>query len=344
MHQTGCGEQRSDSESLARLLASYITHPNVAGATVLSLGCQNTEVELVQESLASIAPDFDRPVIFLEQQKIGSERTLLTEAVLRTFSGLTEANKLERSPAPLESLVMGVECGGSDGFSGLSANPAIGHAADLLVGLGGSVVLSEFPELCGVEQELIDRCTDDTTAERFIELQRAYARRAALEGSGFDMNPSPGNIRDGLITDAMKSAGAARKGGSSPVVDALDYTELVRRKGLSLLCTPGGDVESTTAMAGSGANVMVFSTGLGTPTGNAVAPVIKVASNTELAQRMPDIIDLDAGPIITGEKTIEAVGEEILEMVLAVASGETVPAAVHLRQDDFIPWKRGISL
>ncbi len=158
------------------------------------------------------------------------------------------------------------------------------------------------------------------------------------------MNPSPGNIRDGLITDAMKSAGAARKGGSSPVVAVLDYPELVTQPGLNLLCTPGNDVESTTAEVGSGANIVVFTTGLGTPTGNPVAPVVKVSSNTKLALRMPDIIDLNTGTVIDGEETIEQAGERILDYLVRVASGETEVSAVRHGQEDFIPWKRGVSL
>jgi altronate hydrolase len=158
------------------------------------------------------------------------------------------------------------------------------------------------------------------------------------------MNPSPGNIRDGLITIAMKSAGAARKGGTSPVTAALDYPEYVTRPGLNLLCTPGGDVESTTALGGAGANVILFSTGLGTPTGNPVTPVIKVSTNTAMARRLPDIIDFDTGPIVTGERTIEDLGADLLALVLKVASGESRTRAVRLGQADFIPWKRGISL
>src|SRR5690606_10438639 len=239
---------------------------------------------------------------------------------------------------------LGLECGGSDGFSGISANPALGYASDILSALGGSPILSEFPELCGVEQELVNRCQEDADAVRFLQLMRDYEKSVVDAGSGFDMNPSPGNIKDGLITDAMKSAGAAKKGGTSPVTDVLDYGEYVKNPGLNLLCTPGNDVESTTAMAGSGANVIVFTTGLGTPTGNPITPVIKISSNTKLAQRMPDIIDVDCGGVISGEKTIEQCGEEILEYIIAVASGETIPKAVQLHQDDFIPWKRGVSL
>lgn len=344
-HQSGCGEGRPDSEMLVRLLAAYIAHPNTAGATVLSLGCQNAQVRLLEEALDALLPaGYDRPLHILEQQVLGFEERLVTEAIRKTFVGLIEANQAERTPAPLDRLVIGMECGGSDGFSGLSANPAMGHAADLLVALGGSVLLSEFPELCGVEQDLVDRCIRDESAEQFMTLQRAYAARAEADGAGFDMNPSPGNIRDGLLTDAMKSAGAAKKGGTSPVVDVLDYAERVRLPGLSLLNTPGGDVESTTGLAAAGANVILFSTGLGTPTGNPITPVIKVSSNSDLARRMADLIDVDAGPILTGQESIEEVGRRLLETCIEVASGREVPRAVRLGQDDFIPWKRGISL
>ncbi|HMB90592.1 MAG TPA: altronate dehydratase family protein [Rhodothermales bacterium] len=343
-HEGGCGGTRQDARTLCGLLAGYIHHPNVAGATVLSLGCQNAQVAILQEEIQCRNPNFDKPLLVFEQQQHASEYEMLSDAIRQTFVGLTEANQLERKPAPLSNLTIGVECGGSDGFSGISANPAIGHVADLVVALGGSVILSEFPELCGVEQELIDRCVYDEVAKRFQDLMRAYAARAEAVGSGFDMNPSPGNIKDGLITDAMKSAGAAKKGGTSPVVAVLDYPEYATAPGLNLLCTPGNDVESTTGMAGSGANVMLFSTGLGTPTGNPVAPVVKVSSNTDLATRLPDLIDFDAGPIITGEQTIAEAGEELLELVIQVASGEIVPRAVQLGQHDFIPWKRGVSL
>ncbi len=343
-HEGGCGGTRQDSEALCGLLAGYINNPNVAGATILSLGCQNAQVDILTRKLNQINPSFTKPLVILEQQKEGTEQALLAQAIQKTFLHLIEVNKQERAPAPITKLVVGLECGGSDGFSGISANPAIGHTSDLLAALGGTSILSEFPELCGVEQELINRCVNDQIANRFIELMRAYANAAEAVGSGFDMNPSPGNIKDGLITDAMKSAGAAKKGGTSPVTDVLDYTEYVKRPGLNLLCTPGNDVESTTAMAGSGANIMLFTTGLGTPTGNPIAPVIKVSSNTTLAKKMPDIIDFDCGEVISGVKTIEQLGEEILDLIIDVAGGRKKTKANLLNQDDFIPWKRGVSL
>jgi altronate hydrolase len=343
-HDGGCGGTRQDAQALCGLLAGYITHPNVAGATVLSLGCQNAQVSILEEEIRKRSPEFSKPMYILEQQKVGKESEFLSLAIKQTFAGLILANQQERKPAPLSKLCIGLECGGSDGFSGISANPAVGYTSDLLVALGGSVILSEFPELCGVEQNLSDRCVDVATAERFSTLMRTYNDRAKAVGSGFDMNPSPGNIRDGLITDAIKSAGAAKKGGTSPVAAVLDYPEKVTKPGLNLLCTPGNDVESTTAEVAAGANIVLFTTGLGTPTGNPVTPVVKIASNTALFERMRDIIDINTGTVIEGKETIAQAGARILDYVIGVASGEIEIAAVRHVQDDFIPWKRGVSL
>lgn len=343
-HQGGCGGTRQDAAVLSRLLAAYADHPNVSGVTVLSLGCQNLQVADFKEDLKKRNPAFDKPLLIFEQQQAQSEEQLITEAIRQTFMGLAEINKLERKPASLDKLTLGVKCGGSDGFSGISANPAVGYCSDLLAALGGKILLAEFPELCGAEQDLIDRTTEEAAAKKFIHLMQSYNDAAHKVGSGFENNPSPGNIRDGLITDAIKSAGAAKKGGSSPVVDVLDYTEPATRPGLSLVCTPGNDVEATTGKAASGATLILFTTGLGTPTGNPVCPVIKVATNNSLAQRMGDIIDINTGPVIEGEQTIEEMGEAILEYCIRAASGEVIPKAVQLNQDDFIPWKRGVSL
>ncbi|MEQ8810765.1 MAG: altronate dehydratase family protein [Imperialibacter sp.] len=343
-HSMGCGGTRQDAQALCGLLAGYITNPNVAGATVLSLGCQNAQASILKEEIDKRSPQFNKPFQVFEQQKMGREADLIGEAVKQIFTGLIIANQAYREPAPLSKLCVGLECGGSDGFSGISANPAIGYTSDLISALSGSVILSEFPELCGVEQELCDRCVDEPTANRFVDLMTRYNQRAHEAGSGFDMNPSPGNIKDGLITDAIKSAGAAKKGGTSPVMDVLDYPEKVRKQGLTLLCTPGNDVESTTGMVGSGATICLFTTGLGTPTGNPIAPVIKLSSNTKLYEKMPDIIDINTGPIIEGSETIEQTGERILEYLIKVASGEEKCAADRNGQEDFIPWKRGVSL
>ena len=344
LHEGGCGGTREDANNLCGLIAGYINHPNVAGATVLSLGCQNAQIGILRQQIEKRNPSLGKPVIILEQQKSGTESAMLSDAIRQTFLGLVEANKAVRTPAELSRLCLGLKCGGSDGFSGLSANPAIGHTADLLVTLGGRAILSEFPELCGVEQELINRSTRKEVSDRFAKLMRDYQARARSVGSGFEMNPSPGNIRDGLLTDAMKSAGAAKKGGKSPVTAVLDYPEYSTVAGLHLQCTPGNDVECVTAQVGAGASVVLFTTGLGTPTGNPIAPVVKLSTNSSLAQRMNDIIDIDTGGIVSGQTTIERMGEDILELVIKVASGEIKTKAELNAQNDFIPWKRGVSL
>ncbi len=343
-HEGGCGGTREDARNLCGLIAGYIHHPDVAGATVLSLGCQNAQIGILREELRKRSPKLDKPLVIVEQQQSGTEVAMLTEAIRKTFLGLMEANRCQRTPASLSNLCIGLKCGGSDGFSGLSANPAIGHTADILAGLGGRTILSEFPELCGVEQELINRSKNKDVADRFMQLMRSYGARAKAVGSGFEMNPSPGNMRDGLLTDAMKSAGAAKKGGNSPVQAVLDYPEYSSEPGLNLQCTPGNDVECVTAQVGAGANLVLFTTGLGTPTGNPIAPVVKLATNSALAQRMGDVIDIDTGGIISGEKTIAQMGEDVLEFVIRTASGEARTKAEGKGQEDFIPWKRGISL
>jgi altronate hydrolase len=343
-HEGGCGGIRQDAAVLGKLLAAYAAHPNVGGITVLSLGCQNLQVEEFMNEVQQRMPGSDKPLYLFEQQQSQSEEQLITDAIRKTFEGLIQINKQQRQPATLDKLCIGVKCGGSDGFSGISANPAVGYCADLLVALGGKVLLAEFPELCGVEQELLNRTVNKESAEKFIHLMKTYSEQAIRAGSGFHMNPSPGNIKDGLITDAIKSAGAAKKGGTSPIADVLDYTEQATKPGLSLVCTPGNDVEATTGKAASGATLILFTTGLGTPTGNPVCPVIKLATNSKLAKRMADIIDVDCGPVVEGEKTIEEMGVEILQYCIKAASGEVIPKAVLLNQDDFIPWKRGVSL
>jgi altronate hydrolase len=343
-HSGGCGESRQDSEELCGILAGYITHPNVAGATVISLGCQNAQLSVLQEQIRKRDANFSKPYYEFDQQKIGSEDEMIKQAIQSIFKGLIEANKIERKPAPLSKLCIGVECGGSDGFSGISANPAVGHVSDLIVALGGSVILSEFPELSGVEQDLYDRCKNQADAEKFLDIMKKYNLRAKSVGSGFDMNPSPGNIKDGLITDAMKSAGAAKKGGTAQVSSVLDYPEKIAGNGLHLLCSPGNDVESVTAEVGSGATLVLFTTGLGTPTGNPVVPVIKISTNTILTEKMSDIIDIDTGSIISGDESIELAAERILNYAIEVASGTKEPASLRNGQTDFIPWRRGVSL
>ena len=343
-HGLGCGETRGVSEELCGLLAGYACNPNVAGITILSLGCQHAQVSILEDEISKRCANFDKPFLVFEQQKYSSEREMLEQAIRQTFENLAKINQFERTAVPLSKLCLGMECGASDGFSGISANPCIGQVADLTVGLGGRVILSEFPELCGVEQEIVNRCQTEEIGNRFINIMRNYEERVKEAGSGFHMNPSPGNVKDGLITDAIKSAGAARKGGTSPVVDVFDYPGWVKKDGLSLLCTAGNDVESTTAMAGAGANLILFSTGLGTPTGNPISPVIKISSNSKIASSFKEYIDFDTGSIIEGTESVESLGETLLEEVIAYASGTKKTKADLQGREDFLPWKRGMSL
>ena len=345
-HESGCGENKDESDNLCSLLAGYCLNPNVGGITILSLGCQNSQISLFQEKLMEKDPNFSKPLyIFEQQQDEGSGvEQMLSEVIHKTFEVLIEINKCQRTPAPLSKLRVGVKCGGSDGFSGISANPAIGHTADLIVSLGGTVMIAEFPELCGVEQELQNRSINSQVADDFGLMMREYAKRAAAVGAGFDMNPSPGNIKDGLITDAIKSAGAAKKAGSSPIVASLGYGQYVIESGLNLVCTPGNDVLATTGMAGAGATIQLFTTGLGTPTGNPICPMVKLSTNTRLAEKLPEIIDIDCGPIISGDKSVEEIGEEVLNYIIKLASGEINTKAMDLGQDDFMFWRRGVKL
>lgn len=343
-HQMGCGGTNQDSERLCALFAAYANHPNVSGITVLSLGCEKSQFHILQKEIRFRNPNFDKPLLFFRQQSYGHEFEMMSDAIRETFKGLMTINRLEREDVPVSHLTIGLKCGGSDGFSGISANPVLGHLSDMLIALQGKTLLSEFPELCGVEQELIDRCISEEKAAKFEVLMRTYATQAAASGAGFDMNPSAGNIKDGLITDAIKSAGAAKKGGTAPITDVLDYADIARVPGLQLVCTPGNDVLSTTGMAAAGANILLFTTGLGTPTGNPVCPTVKISTNSTLAQRMSDIIDFDCGAIITGAKTIRETAEELLEYCIRLASGEIQTKAQLLGQDDFIPWRQGVNL
>jgi altronate hydrolase len=343
-HEMGCGGTNQDCQALAEVFAGFCINPNVAGITVLSLGCQKTQLEDVEFEIKNRTSVFDKPVLYYNQQTYGTEHALMSAAIRDTFKGLTEINKIDRQPTPLSKINLGLKCGGSDGFSGISANPALGHVSDILVALNGTTILAEFPELCGVEQDLINRCSDENDAEKFIVLMDTYAAQASAVGATFDMNPSKGNIKDGLITDAIKSAGAAKKGGTAPVSGVLDYTEQPTKSGLHLLLTPGNDVLATTGMAASASNLIVFTTGLGTPTGNAITPTLKVSTNTKLAYKMTDIIDFDSGTIISGETSIEENGDAMLEYLIGLASGDYFTKAELLGQDDFIPWRRGINL
>ena len=344
LHEGGCGGTREDSNNLCALIAGYIYHPNVAGATVLSLGCQNAQVAVLRDEIRKRDPNFSKPLYIFEQQRSGEEFAMLSEAIRKTFLGLIETDMCRRSAGAIAKPFCGAQVRRLRRLFRYFRESIDRTGFRSGCGFGRQDDFERIPRALRVEQELVNRSVSTQVADRFIELMRSYSARAKAVGSGFDMNPSPGNIRDGLLTDAMKSAGAAKKGGTSPVTAVLDYPEYLREPGLNLQCTPGNDVECVTAQVGAGANIVLFTTGLGTPTGNPIAPVVKISTNSPLAAKMPDIIDIDTGGIIAGQKSIEQMGDEILERVIQIASGEVRTAAELLAQDDFIPWKRGVSL
>jgi len=340
---SGCGGAASDCETLSDILAAYADHPNVAGITVFSLGCEKTQIHMFKSSLLKRNPQFNKPALYYRQQDWSSEEEMMQDALNKTLELLPQANKYTRVDVPLSKLKIGVKCGGSDGFSGISANPAMGIVSDYVVTLGGASALAEFPELCGAEGNIIARCDTTAKKQKFIDLMAKYEKVANFFGTSISDNPSWGNIKDGLITDAIKSTGAAKKGGNSPIVDVVDYGEKMPESGLSLVCTPGNDVDAVTGQVAAGCNVVIFSTGLGTPTGNPIVPVLKISTNSEIAERLSDMIDFDCGPIIEG-KPMHDVSMDLFEKVIATASGDYKVKADCLEQYDFLLWKRSLDL
>ncbi|MBS1184291.1 MAG: garD 3 [Proteobacteria bacterium] len=340
---SGCGGAASDCEALCDVLAAYADHPNVAGITVFSLGCEKSQIAMFREALHRRNPAFAKPALFYRQQDWASEAAMMEDALRQTFAALTAVNDIKRQPVPLAALRIAVKCGGSDGFSGLSANPVIGLVSDAIIALGGASVLAEFPELCGAEGAIAARCVRPEDRARFLTLMRDYEATANRLGTTIADNPSWGNIEDGLTTDAIKSCGAARKAGRAPVVAVRDYGEAMADSGLTLLCTPGNDLIAVTGQVAAGATLVLFSTGLGTPTGNPIAPVVKIATNSVMAARLSDMIDFDCGPVIDGAAP-EAVAADLIETMIAVASGRCSTKADRLEQHDFLFWKRSLDL
>lgn len=340
---SGCGGTSHDAESMCKILAAYADHPNVAGITVFSLGCEKAQASIFDKVLKERNPNFDKPYVYFRQQEWKNEDEMMKEAIRQTLAELKHVNDVKRTPVPLSKLKIGVKCGGSDGFSGISANPAMGIVSDIVVALGGGSALAEFPELCGAEGNMVSRCIHQEDKERFLSLMQNYEKVANSCGASISDNPSPGNIKDGLITDAIKSTGAAKKGGAAPISAVKDYGEPMADSGLSLVCTPGNDLEAVTGQVAAGANVVIFSTGLGTPTGNPIVPVLKIATNSKVTEKLESMIDFDCGPVIEGVP-LQEVAEQLLERVIETASHEYIVKADRLEQYDFLFWKRDVSL
>ncbi len=340
---SGCGGATTDSMTMCEILAAYADHPNVAGVTVFALGCEKARIVDFQEALKKRNPAFDKTVIYYRQQDWDSEEKMMQDALKSTFDAIKKTPVAERVDVPLSRLKIGVKCGGSDGFSGISANPAMGLVSDWLVALGGASGLAEFPELCGAEGDIVKRCASRPLKEKFVALMKHYEHVANFFDTSISDNPSPGNIADGLITDAIKSAGAAKKGGRAPVSAVCDYAEPMAGSGLSLVCTPGNDVLAVTGLVAAGCNIVIFSTGLGTPTGNPIVPVLKISTNTAIAGRLADMIDYDCGPIIEGTP-LPFISRGLFEKVIEAAGGSYKVKADRLEQFDFILWKRSLDL
>jgi altronate hydrolase len=332
----------TDSEGgrlLLRTLRGYAAHPNVAGVLLLGLGCEMLQVDRLTEGL-EFAPD--TIVSTLSIQETGGIRRTVRAGVEAVREMLPQIERLRREECDVSDLVLGLNCGGSDGFSGITANPALGHASDRIVAYGGRSVLAETPEVFGAEHLLTRRAVSREVGQRLLDRISWWQDYAERGGGSLDNNPSPGNKAGGLTTILEKSLGAIAKGGSAELTAVYHYAEAISEPGFGFMDTPGYDPVSVTGLVAGGATVVVFTTGRGSVLGCKPTPSIKVSSNTETYLRMAEDMDLNAGVIADGGATVEEVGEEIFAKILAVASGEpTVSEELDLGQDEFIPWQLG---
>jgi altronate hydrolase len=338
-HNKGCGcQDGSPIDVLLRTLSNYADHPNVGGVVLLELGCEKTNLSIVEAYLTRLGRQIDKPLVRIGIQQVGGTQAAVKAGLDAVERMLPEVNRIVREPVPISELVLGVKCGGSDAFSGLSANPALGKTADLLVESGGTVLITEVPEFVGAEHILAARAKDAETARavyRMVDWYKEYTGRA---GAAPDQNPSPGNIKGGLLNITIKSLGAIAKAGTTRVEGVTDYATPPNGRGLHLMQGPGYDQESTPGLVAAGATVVVFTTGRGTTIGNAIAPVIKLASNNDIFHRMAGDIDVSAGDILDGAKTIDQVGAEVFEHVRRVAGGEVQAKAEPLKHREFQVW------
>lgn len=338
-HNKGCGcQDGSTLDVMLRTLSNYADHPNVGGVILMDLGCEKTNLAKVEQYLLGHDRTFNKPVAKIGIQEIGGTQAAIERGLLNVAGMLPEVNRAVREECSISELVLGVKCGGSDGFSGISANPSLGRAADQLVRSGGTVLITEVPEFCGAEHILAHRAKDAETGRAIYRMIDWYKEYAAKFGAVLNQNPSPGNVAGGLLNITIKSLGAMAKAGTTRVEGVVEYAETPRSHGLHLMQGPGYDQESTPGLVAAGATVVVFTTGRGTTIGNAIAPVIKLSSNTATFERMGRDIDLSAGGVIDGTETIDEVGERVMEQVRRVASGEVQAKAEEHKHREFQFW------
>jgi altronate hydrolase len=338
-HNKGCGcQDGSTLDVMMRTLSNYADHPNVGGVVLIDLGCEKTNLSYVEKYLTNREKPIDKPLFKIGIQEVGGTQAAIEQGLKFVQEMLPEVNKTAREEFPLSELVLGVKCGGSDGFSGISANPALGYTADLLVKSGGTVLLTEVPEFCGAEHILAHRAKDYETGKKIYALVDWFKEYASKFGAVLNQNPSAGNIKGGLLNITIKSLGAIAKAGTTRVEDCVEYAETPTKRGINLMQGPGYDQESTPGLVAAGATAVIFTTGRGTTIGNAIAPVIKLASNNTVFERMSRDIDISAGNIIEGTESIEEVGTRVFEHLRAVASGEILARAEENKHREFQFW------
>lgn len=343
-HATGCGIEAGGEghRNLQRVMAGFARHPNFAGVLMVGLGC---EVNQVAGVLADMGLEQSDTLYAMTIQDTGGTRQTVTEGIARVKAMLPAAEKARRQTVPASHLTLALQCGGSDGYSGISANPALGAAADLLVRHGGSAILSETPEIYGAEHLLIARAQSREVGEKLIERIKWWEDYTARNGGNMNNNPSPGNKAGGLTTILEKALGAAAKGGTTNLVDVYKYAEPITAKGFVFMDSPGYDSASVTGQVASGANIVCFTTGRGSVFGFKPSPSLKLATNTPLYNRMTEDMDINCGRVIDGEVTIAQMGQEIFDRILAVASGErTKSEELGMGGNEFTPWQIGATM
>ncbi len=338
-HTGGCGSAGPGNygfELFRRTLSGYAAHPNIGGVLVIGLGCEVNQVDALVEQFSLPA---DTLISSMTIQDLGGTRKTVAEGEERVREMAAKLQGLQRRPAPASALVLGMECGGSDGYSGITANPALGAAADMLIRHGGAAVFGETPEIYGAEQLLTRRAVSEEVAAKLLARIRWWEEHVERDGSSIDNNPSPGNKAGGLTTILEKSLGAVAKGGSTNLVEVVEYAEPVTAKGLVFMDTPGYDPVNATGLVAGGANVMCFTTGRGSVFGCKPTPSLKLATNSEVYRHMTEDMDLNCGLIADGERTVGEMGTEIFEAVLATASGKaTKSEELGFGDEEFAPW------